>query len=68
MNGNLFVGKCTSERVISFRIFPKRRRACWWSPTSPRESVRFVAGGRNAPNMPVLVLPYRFELIREVAA
>jgi len=25
-------------------------------------------GGRNAPNTPVLVLPYRFELIRKVAA
>jgi hypothetical protein len=27
-----------------------------------------VAGVRNAPNTPVIVLPYRFELIREVVA
>jgi hypothetical protein len=27
-----------------------------------------VAGERNAPNAPSLIIPFRFELIREVAA
>ena len=52
-------------------ILPRysRKRAPDWKIGSPCSlTTQMVAGVRNAPNTPVLVLPYRFELIREVAA
>jgi hypothetical protein len=49
-------------------IFPRKKASDWSVGSLYVVFLRMVAGGRNAPNTPVLVLPYRFELIRELAA
>jgi len=37
-------------------------------PSRFKSTSNWLRGGRNAPNTPLLILAFRFELIREVAA
>src|SRR5215470_14548441 len=51
------------KKVISF---PKRRRACRWSPTSPHKSIELVAGGLQPSEFASATLQIRTDSARSV--
>jgi len=45
----------------------QKRQQTWLPSKFLKAQEKLVAGVRNAPNTPTLIVPYRFELVREVA-
>jgi hypothetical protein len=61
--------RCSENRHSSGIVAPKSKKGFRLERRKPFVFyTEMVAGDRNAPNAPHLIIPFRFELVREVAA